>query len=78
MTQQVFRLQSKPSLESQLQALPSAQMRIFRLNEAGEYVDVSRSSFFPDLDKTLLLHYIAHPDQYDAVNEFVAFLRSQQ
>ncbi|MDP8963586.1 MAG: Uma2 family endonuclease [Cyanobacteriota bacterium] len=56
----------------------SEQMRIFRLNEAGEYVDVSRSGFFPDLDKTLLLRYIAHPDQYDAVNEFVAFLRSQQ
>jgi Uma2 family endonuclease len=56
----------------------SDQMRIFRLNEAGEYVDVSRSGFFPDLDKTLLLRYIAHPNQYDAVNEFVAFLRSQQ
>jgi hypothetical protein len=53
-------------------------MRIFRLNEAGEYEEVSRSCFFPDLDKTLLLRYIAHPDQYDAVNEFVAFLRSQQ
>ncbi len=23
------------------------------------------------LDKALLLRYIAHPDQYDAVNEFV-------
>jgi Uma2 family endonuclease len=56
----------------------SDQMRIFRLNKAGEYEEVSRSSFFPDLDKTLLLRYIAHPDQYDAVNEFVAFLRSQQ
>ena len=56
----------------------SDQMRIFRLNEAGEYEEVSRSGFFPDLDKTLLLRYIAHPDQYDAVNEFVAFLRSQQ
>lgn len=56
----------------------SEQMRIFRLNEAGEYEEVSRSCFFPDLDKTLLLRYIAHPDQYDAVNEFVAFLRSQQ
>lgn len=56
----------------------SEQMRIFRLNEAGEYEEVSRSGFFPDLDKTLLLRYIAHPDQYDAVNEFVTFLRSQQ
>jgi Uma2 family endonuclease len=56
----------------------SEKMRIFRLNDAGEYEEVSRSCFFPDLDKTLLLRYIAYPDQYDAVNEFVAFLRSVQ
>jgi Uma2 family endonuclease len=56
----------------------SDSMRIFRLNAKGEYEEVSRSGFFPDLDKTLLLRYITHPDQYDAVNEFVAELRSQQ
>jgi Uma2 family endonuclease len=56
----------------------SDSMRIFRLSAKGEYEEVSRSGFFPDLDKTLLLRYIAHPDQYDAVNEFVAELRSQQ
>jgi hypothetical protein len=50
-------------------------MRIFRLNAEGEYEEVSRSQFFPNLDKALLLRYIAHPDQYDAVNEFVAAIR---
>jgi Uma2 family endonuclease len=49
----------------------SNQIRIFRLNAAGEYFEASRSSFFPDLDPALLLHYIGYPDQYDAVEGFV-------
>jgi Uma2 family endonuclease len=53
----------------------SNQIKIFRFTEQGEYEEVDRSSFFPDLDKALLLQYIAHPDQYDAVQEFVQAIR---
>ncbi|MEH2254376.1 MAG: hypothetical protein V7K88_00235 [Nostoc sp.] len=35
------------------------------------------SSFFPDLDPALLLHYIAMSDQYDAVVEFEQAIRNQ-
>ncbi|MCC5639377.1 Uma2 family endonuclease [Nostoc sp. CHAB 5844] len=49
----------------------SNQITIFRLTEQGEYVEVDRSGFFPDLDLALLLHYLAMPDQYDAVQEFI-------
>ena len=52
-------------------------MKIFRLNTANEYEEVSRSGFFPNLDKALLLQYIAMPDQYDAVLEFVQAIRKQ-
>jgi Uma2 family endonuclease len=53
----------------------SNQLRIFHL-QGEDYQEVSRSEFFPELDKALLLRYIAHPDQYDAVNEFVNAIRS--
>lgn len=53
----------------------SNQLRIFHL-QGEDYQEVSRSEFFPQLDKALLLRYIAHPDQYDAVNEFVNAIRS--
>lgn len=56
----------------------SNQIKIFCLNAIGEYEEVNRSGFFPDLDKTLLLHYIRHPDQYDAVNEFVQVIRNEE
>ena len=46
------------------------QLRIFYL-EVDEYREVSRSTFFPDLDFALLLRYLGHPDQCDAVDEFV-------
>jgi Uma2 family endonuclease len=56
----------------------SNQIRIFRFNEEfGEYEEVSRSAFFPDLDLSLLLRYLAHPDQYDAVNEFIRAIRKE-
>ena len=51
------------------------QLKVFRLDESGEYAEVSRSTFFPDLDLELLLRYIRIPDQYDAVNEFVEVIR---
>jgi len=47
------------------------QLRLFHLEESGEYGEVSRSTFFPNLDPALLLRYLGMPDQYDAVNEFV-------
>jgi Uma2 family endonuclease len=53
----------------------SNQLRIFHL-QGEDYQEVSRSEFVPELDKALLLRYIAHPDQYDAVNEFVNAIRS--
>lgn len=30
-----------------------------------------------DLDKGLLLRYIAYPEQYDAVNEFIQAIRTR-
>jgi Uma2 family endonuclease len=51
------------------------QIQIFRLNTIGEYKEVDRSGFFPDLDKAILLKYIAYPDQYDAVQEFIQTIR---
>ncbi|MEH1768245.1 hypothetical protein [Nostoc sp.] len=53
----------------------SDQIKIFRLNATDEYEEVNRSGFFPNLDPTLLLQYIGHPDQYDAVAEFVQAIR---
>ncbi len=54
----------------------SDTIKIFRLNTAGEYEEINRSGFFPNLDPALLLRYIAHPDQYDAVLEFVQAIRN--
>jgi Uma2 family endonuclease len=49
----------------------SNQIKIFRLSEQGEYFEVDRSRFFPDLDPAILLCYLAMPDQYDAVQKFI-------
>lgn len=54
----------------------SDSIRIFRLSAAGEYYEVERSQFFLDLDKALLLRYVGHPDQYDAVKEFTQAIRN--
>ncbi|MBD2596372.1 Uma2 family endonuclease [Nostoc spongiaeforme FACHB-130] len=53
----------------------SHQIQIFSLTESGEYVEVNRSRFFPDLDPVILLRYIASSDQYDAVQEFIQAIR---
>ncbi|OQY52429.1 MAG: Uma2 family endonuclease [Candidatus Parabeggiatoa sp. nov. 2] len=50
------------------------QLQIFHLKK-GQYQEVSRSEFLPDLDLELLLHYINYPDQYDAVLAFQAAIR---
>ncbi|WP_373525698.1 Uma2 family endonuclease [Nostoc sp.] len=65
----------KPKKVPEIWFWKSNQIKIFRLNEAGEYEEVNRSSFFPNLDPALLLKYIGHPDQYDAVAEFVQAIR---
>lgn len=52
----------------------SNQQRVFNLKE-GEYKEVSRSTFFPDL--ALLLRYVGYPDQYDAVQEFQSVIRGE-
>ncbi len=51
------------------------QLQVFHLKN-GEYQEVSRSEFFPDLDFDMLVHYIAYPDQYDAVQAFQAAIRA--
>ena len=53
------------------------QLKVFHLRESGEYEEVARSEFFPDLDLALLLRYLEHPDQYDAVNQFIQTIRNQ-
>jgi Uma2 family endonuclease len=60
----------KPKKVPEVWFWKSKQLRIFHLNRSGEYEEVSRSRFFPDLDTALLLKYLDYPDQYDAINEF--------
>jgi Uma2 family endonuclease len=65
----------KPKKVPEVWFWKSDKIKIFRLNEVGEYEEVNRSGFFPNLDPALLLKYIGHPDQYDAVTEFVQAIR---
>jgi Uma2 family endonuclease len=67
----------KPKKVPEVWFWKSDSIRIFRLNATGEYEEINRSQFFPDLDIVMLLQYISHPDQYDAVNEFVQAIRKQ-
>ncbi|MEH2037359.1 Uma2 family endonuclease [Nostoc sp.] len=66
----------KPKKVPEVWFWKSDQIKIFRLNASGEYEEVNRSGFFPNLDPDLLLQYIGHPDQYDAVAEFVQAINS--
>ncbi|MCC5598198.1 Uma2 family endonuclease [Nostoc favosum] len=65
----------KPKKAPEVWFWKSDQIKIFRLNATGEYEEVNRSGFFPNLDPALLLQYIGHPDQYDAIAEFVQAIR---
>lgn len=65
----------KPTRVPEVWYVASKELRILRL-ENEEYEEVDRSSFFSDLDKTLLLKYIDYPDQYDAVNDFTQAVRN--
>ena len=67
----------KPKRIPEIWFWKSNQIKIFSFTESGEYVEVNRSRFFPDLDPALLLHYIAMPDQYDAVIAFGKIIREQ-
>ncbi|MBH8550896.1 Uma2 family endonuclease [Nostocaceae cyanobacterium CENA357] len=67
----------KPKKVPEVWFWKSNSIKIFRLNEQREYEEVDRSGFFPDLEPTLLLRYIAMPDQYDAVQEFVQTVRNE-
>ncbi len=67
----------KPKRVREVWFWKSDTIRIFYLNSSGQYEEVNRSSFFPNLDPNMLLQYIAMPDQYDAVQEFEQFLRDQ-
>ncbi len=66
----------KPKRVPEVWFWKSKQLRIFHLNYTGEYEEVSRSCFFPDLDTALLLKYLDYPDQYDGVNEFTQAIRN--
>ncbi|BAY24339.1 hypothetical protein NIES2100_41340 [Calothrix sp. NIES-2100] len=68
----------KPKKVPEVWFWKSNEIKIFRLTEDGEYQEVNRSGFFPELDRALLLHYIAIPDQYDAVVEFEQAIRNQR
>lgn len=67
----------KPKKVPEVWFWKSNQIKIFRLSKGGEYEEVDRSGFFPDLDPALLLCYIAMPDQYDAVVEFEQAIRNE-
>ncbi|MEM8642176.1 MAG: Uma2 family endonuclease [Cyanobacteria bacterium P01_G01_bin.54] len=49
----------------------SGKLRVFQWQDS-QYQEVATSQFFPDLDLAILLQYVQHPDQYDAVQEFIA------
>ncbi|MBA3921675.1 MAG: Uma2 family endonuclease [Nostocaceae cyanobacterium] len=66
----------KPKKVPEVWFWESDTLRIFPLNAVGEYEEVTRSGFLPDLDPQLLLRYIAYPDQYDAWEEFIQAIRS--
>jgi len=67
----------KPKKVPEIWFWKSNSIKIFRFNEMGEYEEVKRSQFFPDLNPALLWRCIAIPDQYDAVQEFIQTIRNQ-
>ena len=64
----------KPLNISEVWFWKNKQLQIFHLTD-GEYQQVARSQFFPDLDLEILQRYIDYPDQYDAVLEFQKAVR---
>ncbi|WP_250635694.1 Uma2 family endonuclease [Nostoc piscinale] len=66
----------KPKKVPEVWFWKSNSIKIFRLSEQGEYEEVERSGFFPNLDPNILLQYITIPDQYDAVQQFIQDIRN--
>lgn len=66
----------KPMKVPEIWFWKSNQLKVFHLKD-GDYEEVARSNFFPDLDLALLLRYVGHPDQYDAVQEFQSVIRGE-
>lgn len=66
----------KPKKVPEVWFWKSNEIKIFRLMENGEYEQVNRSGFFPDLDTALLLRYLDMADQYDAIVEFEQAIRN--
>ncbi|HLP88009.1 MAG TPA: Uma2 family endonuclease [Nostocaceae cyanobacterium] len=52
----------------------AGQLRVFSL-QGEKYQEVFCSQLLPNLDLALLLKYVGHPDQYDAVQGFLAEIR---
>jgi len=67
----------KPLNISEVWFWKNKQLQIFHLTD-GEYQQVARSQFFPDLDLEILQRYIDYPDQYDAVLEFQKAVREKR
>jgi Uma2 family endonuclease len=65
----------KPKKVPEVWFWKSQALRIFHLNTDGEYEEITRSNFFPDLDTALLLKYLDYPDQYDAINDFTQAIK---
>lgn len=65
----------KPKKVPEIWFLKKNKLFIYHWRE-NDYEAVSRSEFFPELDLALLVRYLNHPDQYDAVNEFLTEIRA--
>jgi Uma2 family endonuclease len=50
------------------------QIVVYQL-QSGNYAQVQRSQFYPELDLQRLTHYLSYPDQFDAVQNFTAEVR---
>lgn len=68
----------KPKKVPEVWFWKSNSIKIFSLQDNGDYEEVNRSGFLPNLDPALLLHYISMPDQYDAVAAFQQVIRNQK
>lgn len=66
----------KPHKVPEIWFWKSNQLKVFQFQDE-DYQEVSRSQFFPDLDLSLLVHYLGYEDQYDAVKEFTQVIRGQ-
>lgn len=64
----------KPLRVSEVWFWQANQLKVFHLREE-EYQEVSQSEFLPDLDLALLAQYVGYPDQYDAIQEFLALIQ---